>query len=145
MWWPEMDCIFQVGSDKGFIEWEHEFCALVVKFRAMNISTLLAVLQLFSVCFCHLRSLFIVIPRSRCSSVAVSCGSPLCSYVDCCCDQCAAHLSMLKFIYQAFTQSTSLLRSSCNSRTSSRFLELWQNFVSSANLDILLTMPLSWL
>ena len=39
----------------------------------MNPSTLLAVLQLFSVCFCHFRSLVIVIPRSRCSSVAISC------------------------------------------------------------------------
>ena len=54
-----------------------------------------------------------------------------------------AHLSMLKFICQVFDQSTTLLRSSCNSRTSSGFLELWQSFVSSANLNILLTMLLS--
>ena len=51
-------------SDKGFVEWEHEFSALVVEVAAMNPSTLFAVLQLFSVCFCHLRSLVIVIPRS---------------------------------------------------------------------------------
>ena len=61
-----------MGSDKGFVEWEHEFCALVVEVPAMNRSTLLAVLQLFLVCFCHLRSLFIVIPRSRCSSVVIN-------------------------------------------------------------------------
>ena len=26
-----MDCKFQVRSDMGFVEWEHEFCALVVE------------------------------------------------------------------------------------------------------------------
>ena len=39
---------------------------LYLKLRTMNPSTLLAVLQLFSVCFCHLRSLVMMIPRSRC-------------------------------------------------------------------------------
>ena len=57
----------------GILEWEHEFCALVVEVSAKNPSILLAVLQLFSVCFCHLRSLVIVISKSRYSSVAVSC------------------------------------------------------------------------
>ena len=38
---------------------------LYLKFLAMNPSTLLAVLKLFSVCFCHLRSL-VMIPISRC-------------------------------------------------------------------------------
>ena len=33
----------------------------------MNPGILFAVLQLFSVCFCHLMSLFILIPRSSCS------------------------------------------------------------------------------
>ena len=31
MWRPKLDCKFQVGSDKGLVEWEHEFCALVVE------------------------------------------------------------------------------------------------------------------
>ena len=74
MWRPELDCIFQVESEKGLVEWEHEFCALVVEVAGNeSYSTLFAVLQLFSVCFCHLRSLVIVIPRSCCSSVAISC------------------------------------------------------------------------
>ena len=53
------------------------------------------------------------------------------------------HLSILKFICHVFAQSTRLLWSSCNFRTSSGCLELRQSFASSANLDILLTMPLS--
>ena len=40
-----------MGSDKGFVEWEHEFCALVVVV-AMNPSIRLTVLKLFSVFFC---------------------------------------------------------------------------------------------
>ena len=105
----------------------------------------------FSVCFCHLRCLVIVIHRSCCSSVAISLivGSLLCSCVVCHCDKCAllhmcitAHLSTLKFICQVFAESTSLLRSSCKSRTSSGSLELWQSFVSETNSDIFLTMPL---
>ena len=111
----------------------------------MNPGTQLAVLQLFSVCFCHLRGLVIVIPRSHCCSVDFSCWF---SIVQLCYmllwPMCiTAHLSKLKLICQVFPQSTSLLRSSCNSRTSSGCLELWQSFVSSANMDILLTMPLS--
>ena len=39
---------------------------LYLKFRAMNNSTLVAILQFFSVCFCHLRSLLMMLPRSRC-------------------------------------------------------------------------------
>ena len=42
---------------------------LYLKSPAMNPSSLLAVLQLFSVCCCHLRSLVIMIPRSLCCSV----------------------------------------------------------------------------
>ena len=41
----------------------------------------------------------------------------------------SAYLSILKFICQMFIQSTSLLRSSCNPRTSSWCLDLWQDFV----------------
>ena len=59
--------------DKELVEQEHEFRAFVVEVAAMNPSTLFAVSQLYSVCFCHLRSLVIVIPRSRCSSVVTSC------------------------------------------------------------------------
>ena len=51
--------------------------------------------------------------------------------------------SALRFICHLFAQSTSLLRSVCNSRTSSGYLTLSQSFVSSANLYIFLTMPLS--
>ena len=39
----------------------------------MNPSALLTVLQLFSVCCCHLRSLVMMIPRSRCWSVTGNC------------------------------------------------------------------------
>ena len=58
-----------MGSDKGLVEWEREFCAHVVEVGAINPSSLFAFLQLFSVRFCHLKSLVIVIPRSRFSSV----------------------------------------------------------------------------
>ena len=61
-----------MGYDTGLVEWEHEFCALVVEVVGNDPSTLFSVLQLYSVCFCHLRSLVIVIPRSRCSSVGIS-------------------------------------------------------------------------
>ena len=39
---------------------------LYQKLRAMNPNTLLAVLKLFSVCFCHLRSFVMMIHRSHC-------------------------------------------------------------------------------
>ena len=57
----------------------------------MNPSTRLAVLQLFSVCFCHLRSLVIVILDHvvLLLLLVTVVGSPLCSYVGCCCAQCA--------------------------------------------------------
>ena len=45
---------------------------LFLKLRAMNPSILLAVLQLFSVCFCHLRSVVMMIPRSRCDLLSAT-------------------------------------------------------------------------
>ena len=39
---------------------------LYVKLQTINHSTLSAVMQLFSVCFCHLRALVTMIHRSRC-------------------------------------------------------------------------------
>ena len=42
---------------------------LYLKLRAMNPSAMLSVFQLLSVCFCHLKCLVMMIPRSRCSSV----------------------------------------------------------------------------
>ena len=94
--------------------------------------TRFAVLQLYSFCFCHLRSLVIMILRSYCSSVA------------CCCDQYALlhicqHWSHLPFIRPV----NSLLRSSWNSRTSSGWLERWESFASSENSDTLFTIIFS--
>ena len=60
MWGPELYCVFQVWTDKRFVEWQHHNSVLYLKLRAMNPSTLLAVLQLFSVCCCHLRTLVMV-------------------------------------------------------------------------------------
>ena len=41
------------------------------------------------VCFCHMRYLVMVIPRSRCSYVAISCWFAMWSCVVCCCGQYA--------------------------------------------------------
>ena len=53
------------------------------------------------------------------------------------------HLSTLKLICRLLAHSTSLLISSCSFIISSLFLALWQSFLSSANLDILLTKLIS--
>ena len=53
------------------------------------------------------------------------------------------HLSTLKRICHVLAHSTSLLISSCSSIMSSGFLALWQSLVSSANLDIFLTVLVS--
>ena len=44
---------------------------LYLKLWAINPSTLLAVLQLFSVCFCHLRYLVMMIPRPWCDGMKI--------------------------------------------------------------------------
>ena len=121
MWWPELDCIFQVGLAKWLVEWKHELCALLVEVAGNEILQ-----QVFSFFFWHLRSLVSVIPMSRYSSRAISCWFdivwlfclllwPMCI---------TAYLSTFKFICHLFAQSTSLLRSSCKSRTTSRYLQL---------------------
>ena len=71
MWLPELDCIFQVGLDKGLVEWEHEFYALVVEVAGNESQYSVCRLTIFF--FCHLRSLVTVIIRYRCSSVAICC------------------------------------------------------------------------
>ena len=53
------------------------------------------------------------------------------------------HLSTFKFICHLFAHSTSLLISFCSFVMSSGFIALWQSLVSSANLDILMTMSVS--
>ena len=54
------------GRTRDFYNWMISSLSLYLKVRAMNPSTLLALLQLFSVCFCHFRSLVMMIPRSCC-------------------------------------------------------------------------------
>ena len=112
----------------------------------MNPSTLLAVLQLLSVCFCHLRSLVMIIPRSSCWSVVGNCWLDmlwlLCMLL--CPMYITEHLSTLKLICHLLAHSTSLLISSCSSIMSSGFLALWQSLVSSANFDILVFYSFSF-
>ena len=109
------------------------------------VRTLFAILQPFSVCFCHLMSLVMVLDHVVLLLLLVV-GLPLCSFVVCCCDQCALLHICQHWSSSAIcspSQLACLLRSSCYSRTLSRCLELWQSFVSLVNLDILLTVPLS--
>ena len=52
------------GVGNGLVEWEHEFCDFLVEVAGNeSLYILFAVSQLFSDCFCHLRSVVIVIPR----------------------------------------------------------------------------------
>ena len=62
-----------MGSDKGFVEWEHEFCALVVEVSGNESQYFVGCCTAFFGLFLPLESLVIVIPKSRCSSVAVCC------------------------------------------------------------------------
>ena len=58
---------------------------LYLKLRAINPSTLLAVLQLFSVCFCHLRSLVMMIPIDPAVDLLSATVNWTCySYFSCC-------------------------------------------------------------
>ena len=61
---------------------------LYLKLRAMNPNTLLAVLQLFSVCICHLRSLLMMIPAVELLSATVDWTCFSC--FACCCVRCAS-------------------------------------------------------
>ena len=54
------------GRTRDFYNGRISSLFLYMKLRAMNHRILLAVLQFFSVCFCYLRSLVMMIPRSRC-------------------------------------------------------------------------------
>ena len=62
-----------------------------------------------------------------------------------CCVRCASQniYLHLKLICLLFYYSTRLLISSCSSIMSSGFLAVWESLVSSANLDILLTILVS--
>ena len=100
----------------------------------------------YFVCFCHLRSLVMMIPRSRCWSVISNYWFDMFLVV---LPVVVFDVHHRTFIYiesnlPLFTHSTSLLISSCSSIMPSGFLVLWQSLVSSANLDILLTIFVSW-
>ena len=105
--------------------------------RAINPSTLLAVLQFFSVCFCHLRSvvMWCLFLDSAVYLLSATVDWTYYSFFSCCCVRCAS-----QNIYW-----TSLLISSCSSIMSSGFLAQWQSLVSSANFDILLTILVSFM
>ena len=58
----------------------------------MNLNTLLAVLQLFPVCFGHLKYLVMMTPRSRCwSVVAITVDLKCYVFHACCCGKCCGH------------------------------------------------------
>ena len=70
MYMINMTIIYIYINKRGFII--KSFCRVIdrllisqhLKLRAMNESALFSVLQLFSVCFCQLRALVMMIPRS---------------------------------------------------------------------------------
>ena len=107
----------------------------------MNPSTLLAVLQLFSVCFRHLRYLD---DDDSYIPILICCRQLLIGHVI-----VALHvvmsdstepLSKLKLICHLFAHSTNVLIYSSSSIMSSGFLALLQSLVSSENLNISLTI-----
>ena len=119
---------------------------LYLELLAMNPSTLLAILQIFSVCSFHLRSLVMMIPRSSCWSVVGTVDWICYSCFACCCVRGALQniiLWTLKLICHLLANSTSLLISSSSAIMPSRFLALWQSLVSSENVDNLLTILIS--
>ena len=70
---PELHACSRCGRTRDLCNWRISSLFLYLKLRAMNPSTLLSVSQLFSVCFGHLRSLVMMIPRSSYWSVVGNC------------------------------------------------------------------------
>ena len=117
-----------------------------LKFRAMNPSTLFVVFAaFFSVCFCHLRSLVMMIPRSSFWSVEGNCWLDMLQLFAYCCVRCASQNIYLHWNSFATCLPTQKVYwyLPVVSIMSSGFLALWQSLISSVNIDISLTILVS--
>ena len=144
MWGPELNCMFEMWSNSGFVSWEDQFFVFVPEIAGNE--------PLYSVCrvvafLCVFLPLQIFGHDDSQIPLLICCRQLLIGHVIVASQVVVSDvhhrtlintMTTLKFISHLSSYSTSLLISSCSSVMLSRFLALWQSLVSSGNLDILL-------